>query len=120
MSWKTIEESTKEGMTLIPTESLESLLENVPEECNRAGLYAVRSPMKYPSLWEGVSDLLKNFWERMDSAPTDGSRVILWNEHWTGPCSGQFYGYIGWGVSEESGIFRYQPTHWMPLPDPPK
>lgn len=60
-------------------------------------------------------------WQPMETAPKDGSRVVLWNADWTGPCTGQFYGeLLGWRLHYEFGGFAYQPTHWQPLPAAPE
>lgn len=55
----------------------------------------------------------------IESAPKDGMEVLLWNgrkmekglyEAWTVK--------PGWIWMSEG--FEVKPTHWMPLPDPPK
>lgn len=67
-------------------------------------------------------------WQPIETAPKDGSRMLLpftdangrtsvivggYDNHWTGKC---------WVISE----VRFQrpvdwtPTHWMPLPEPPQ
>ena len=62
-----------------------------------------------------------DLWQDINTAPRDGRRVMLWNEDWTGPCSGQFYGQKGWGWGIDYVLsgFKYQPTHWKPLDPPP-
>jgi hypothetical protein len=60
-------------------------------------------------------------WQPMETAPKDGTRVLLWSEEWTAACTGQYYGEPrGWGVFYDVGMFKHQPTHWQPLPEPPK
>jgi len=58
-------------------------------------------------------------WKTIASAPKDGSRVLLWNERWQAPSTGQYYGHIpGWGLVYEMPFTR-QPTYWCELPAPP-
>ncbi len=58
-------------------------------------------------------------WKPIASAPKDGTRVLLWNENFTAPCSGQFYGFDDWKMDSDIPPFAFQPTHWMPLPPAP-
>lgn len=54
-------------------------------------------------------------WMPIDSAPLDGTWVLLWCGYGI-PDLG-FFGQLGqW---EDSSNF-IEPTHWMPLPEPPK
>jgi hypothetical protein len=55
-------------------------------------------------------------WTPINTAPTDGTRVLLWTKQWSAAHTGQFYG-DKWGT--EIGSFKQQPTHWMALPEPP-
>lgn len=60
-------------------------------------------------------------WQPMETAPKDGRRVLCWNPNWQAPESGCLYG-MSWaanGLAADKGGWKYQPTHWMPLPDPP-
>lgn len=69
-------------------------------------------------------------WQRIDSAPKDGTIVLLREPgHLTGRIdhdhlvSGrwrQHHAYIAGGVWEDANHYVIQATHWMPLPDPPK
>lgn len=56
-------------------------------------------------------------WMPIETAPKDGTVVLLWHRNWTGPESGCFYGVQGWGI--QGGIYLLQPTHWQPLTSPP-
>ncbi len=66
-----------------------------------------------------------NGWRPIETAPKDGTRILAtWDETWrndrphievceAGEEGGWFYGYYG----DAPAI---PPTHWMPLPEPPK
>lgn len=58
-------------------------------------------------------------WQPIETAPQDGRRVLLWAKQWEAPNTGQFYG-EHWKIDGQLGPFAYPPTHWMPLPTPPK
>ena len=68
----------------------------------------------------GVSDALKA-WRSIDSAPRDGSHIIVW-DGWPQPgwwddedaCNGGQC----WKRSEDHSPLT--PTHWMPLTEPPR
>ena len=55
-------------------------------------------------------------WKSIESAPADGTRVLGWSEKWQQPCSMEFGGQ--W--QNHGMVFAHQPTHWMPLPAPPR
>jgi len=71
-------------------------------------------------------------WQTIDMAPKDGSVVLLYQPfgQWRGNRSGQQIITTGYwhqpGNPTVAGFwcsavtFIYRPTHWMPLPDPPK
>ena len=63
-------------------------------------------------------------WSRIDEAPRDGT-AILGSDVETGEQSvvkwfdlGGVYG--GWATDINGKIVAFCPTHWMPLPEPPK
>lgn len=73
-------------------------------------------------------------WQRIETAPKDGTRIILFvpNYHekiWIGEYKilerfehgRRTYLYEGWqlGIMGSFGD-KTEPTHWMPLPEPPK
>lgn len=70
-------------------------------------------------------------WQPIETAPKDGSHVLLWCEHMEGiryvvakyiTPSGRDHGWgpFCWGADGEREIAERVPTHWMPLPSPPK
>jgi hypothetical protein len=66
-------------------------------------------------------------WKTIKSAPKDGTRILAWSPDykdkrsltritwWRRPEDGA--GYVGWG---EFNMQYWPPTHWMPLPEPPR
>jgi hypothetical protein len=67
-------------------------------------------------------------WHSIDSAPDDGSAILLWpytysNSFWSGTTDPEvvlgYYDANGeeWYNPEQREYF--EPTHWMPLPEPP-
>ena len=60
-------------------------------------------------------------WEKIETAPKDGTRVLVWNKLWEAPATAQFYtDFVCWKYFYAAPKLLYQPTHWMPLPKPPK
>ena len=67
-------------------------------------------------------------WQPIETAPTDGTPILLWPftyiTIWTGRSAGKvvlgFYDYMEeeWFNPEERQTF--EPTHWMSLPKPPE
>ena len=61
-------------------------------------------------------------WKTIDSAPKDGSYVLTYNDS-TGLINTPFYIHRWlkdkW-VEVDASWFTTAPTHWMPLPKPPK
>lgn len=65
-------------------------------------------------------------WRAIDSAPRDEERILLFYPEVEGvPCDGIIE---GWYFSSPKGLddgwetiigFIGEPTHWMPLPEPP-
>lgn len=76
-------------------------------------------------------------WQPIETAPKDGTDVLLWGK-WAGEVSGPTenividIGFFTDGSSDYAGKFWWalktgdaymcwiNPTHWMPLPTPPK
>lgn len=64
---------------------------------------------------------MRDEWRLIDSAPKDGRTVIGWHCEWGEPTT------VDWAKGEHgegwymANMFpRFPPTHWMPLPEPPK
>lgn len=57
-------------------------------------------------------------WQPIDSAPRDGTAVLLWWPHWASRPVVGYYGFAGWDATEVIGAGP-GPTHWLPLPPPP-
>ena len=53
-------------------------------------------------------------WQLRETAPKDGSEVLVWDH---GVITQAAYEQGGW-FSIDGGLVY--PTHWMPLPEPPK
>jgi hypothetical protein len=58
-------------------------------------------------------------WRPIETAPKDGTRALLWADEWSAPATGQWYG-KDWRQLYDLGAFKFQPTHWMPLPHAPE
>lgn len=81
--------------------------------------------------------LLGDGWQPMDSAPEDGTTILLWSEYMSEPCTGawgtQNLGRLGWNAQHDgmpvvesehdlSGTTYKEiavATHWRRLPAPP-
>lgn len=58
-------------------------------------------------------------WKPIDTAPKDGTEVIGWGPSWDKPSL------MEWDTLRNRGWRNLSngeknPTHWMPLPEPPK
>ena len=63
-------------------------------------------------------------WQPIETAPNDGTEILLFT------VSGIIQGYFSYGEWEQSvthatydmaySVISHHPTHWMPLPAPPK
>jgi hypothetical protein len=63
-------------------------------------------------------------WQPIDTAPKDGTRVLLYDRFCREPEHARFVG-VWWGQGMPPrwvscpGAFSKRPTHWRPLPEPP-
>lgn len=55
-------------------------------------------------------------WQPIETAPCDGSRLLLY-AYWSVVGSYRHFSGPGWFDDDGNSLI---PTHWMPLPDPPK
>lgn len=69
-------------------------------------------------------------WQPIETAPDD-ERVLVWAQGFHNPvvAENSVYDWLMMGPGEHDlpcdgspagGLFRLKPTHWMPLPAPPK
>ncbi len=69
-------------------------------------------------------------WQPIETAPRDGTRVLLWWDgdfapvaHWE-PDGWAYHMTMNWmadrGCVIADALLGYEPTHWMPLPEPPQ
>lgn len=60
-------------------------------------------------------------WQPIETAPRDGTTVLLYAPGWDSPKTGWTYGKDDWQDCpySRSGDESYQPTNWMPLPAAP-
>jgi hypothetical protein len=66
-----------------------------------------------------TDDKAPSGWQPIETAPRDGTLILMWIEHTIdikgGPMIGGWHKKIGFSAS------RFDvPTHWMPLPPPPE
>ena len=63
-------------------------------------------------------------WREIDSAPKgDGTRIIAWDPNYWGPGDGTSGEAIWYGLSNRWKLLRstgsrFNPTHWIPMPEP--
>lgn len=57
----------------------------------------------------------QNGWQPIETAPKDGTQLLLWSNRPTVGAYGQRY--QNWFTIP--GEYTCRPTHWMPLPEPP-
>jgi hypothetical protein len=66
----------------------------------------------------------KNQWQPIETAPKDGTQVLLWWPYWCvdTPIVGSYnFDHDEWdSMSAISIVDSPPPTKWMPLPEPPK
>lgn len=60
-------------------------------------------------------------WQPISTAPEDGPEILLWTDEGVAGGAGCAVGYYDEGTWRRIGLEPVRhPTHWMPLPDPPK
>jgi hypothetical protein len=99
------------------------------EEC----LHAFLSPLK-ETILTAIAPLLDRLdaaervqaWQPMETAPQDGTMILLFpSSEWTEDTDGDYE--VTYWDADLGGWYQHQhpddydgPTHWMPLPAPPK
>ena len=87
---------------------------------------------------QAVSGGIEHEWQPIETAPRDGTSVLVHSIKWSQPTMMYFsskeyfekeygdpdYMYEGWYIShgmvfDQPNEYTYDPTHWMPLPKPP-
>ena len=66
-------------------------------------------------------------WQPIETAPKDGTDVLVWDgevrtlSHWGKSAHVPLYGWLALVFADpcDLNLLRDQPTHWMPLPEPP-
>ena len=58
-------------------------------------------------------------WQPIETAPRDGSEILLFAR---GPYKDDYRGVGQWSEQRNDWLwsFAIRPTHWMPLPEPPR
>ena len=61
-------------------------------------------------------------WQPIETAPKDGTKILAYDPDRGGSCEilywGSWKGKGAWQDDEANGY--YEPSHWMPLPEPPQ
>jgi hypothetical protein len=58
-------------------------------------------------------------WQPIETAPKDGTRVLVWWEHWSAYPVVSYFKHGRWNGEIACSEGDEQPTHWQPLPEPP-
>ena len=61
-------------------------------------------------------------WQPIETAPTDGTAVLLYPylDDWANAYVVYGYATLDGEWFSEVGRLTFEPTHWMPLPEPPE
>lgn len=71
---------------------------------------------------ERLQAIVERRWQPIETAPKDGTTLLVWNPTWYQGKGGQCVGVWFRPESKWYSIeitMSIQPTHWMPLPEPP-
>lgn len=58
-------------------------------------------------------------WRDIKSAP-NGEWILLYDEEWEATLGSRHVGMIWDGEAQVEGVPDFKPTHWQPLPEPPR
>ena len=59
-------------------------------------------------------------WQPIETAPRDGSEILLWDKEFEACAVGYFFEPFAQWVAFPGCTEEVNPTHWMPLPQPPE
>ena len=61
-----------------------------------------------------------NEWQPIETAPDDGTFILVFDSEWGIMIANNYDSLSGWSVMWDDRCTEINPTHWMPLPKPPK
>ena len=63
-------------------------------------------------------------WQPIETAPRDGTHVLIYVPGWINGSEARYLDDEGWWLANNDPTDHWgeqqHPTHWMPLPNPPK
>lgn len=59
-------------------------------------------------------------WQSIETAPRDGTRLLLWEREGFAFCGFYYPTQAEWVANIAGVSLDWTPTHWMPLPPPPQ
>ena len=87
--------------------------------------YIIDDEGQYCDFFEGEKDsilqIVPSFgtWRPIESAPKDGSKLLLYGKPWSDPVIGQYHTRDKYWMALNLMPYHYPPTHWTPLPELP-
>lgn len=67
-----------------------------------------------------VERLERYGWQPIETAPKDGTWVLTTATGWNGDCEVLGFHFGQWVCGADPVGYPHSPSHWMPLPPPPK
>ncbi len=58
-------------------------------------------------------------WQKIETAPKDGTEILVWIDDVRKHCQVRWVT-DGWMICWDGKYLVHDPTHWQPLPSPPK
>lgn len=93
---------------------MSDILERLEAEMNKSS-----SVLLTAALAEAAHEITqlrrRSSWRPIETAPKDGTEVLIWDSH----MRVRRIGFYDFGWYDQEGRIAC-PTHWMPLPEPPK
>ena len=105
------------------TDLVERLRRGIEDEPNNYS--GMNTKGAYEIMCEAADRIEELEWQPIETAPKDGTRVLLFVPPY-GPSTGHYKDRSNWGPSASNWYAHAalnkeaEPTHWMPLPEPPK